>query len=305
MKTLDELKQLFEQEILPTIPSEQTIPVNDTLKAALFTALFAVIGVLLLAGSAKIAVLLLLFSVLIYTILATRRKPGRARRTLKTFQRLVAAPLLRAIDPALKYNPYRGISYRDILASKLADDFPAKTFVANNLLTYENDGLPVRMSHVMLEHHEAGEKVPVLGGLFGVTAARRPAEGTTIVSFDLAEKHLGFVGLGLQPKAIYRGLERIRLDSSGFEKQYVVHGSDPIEANFLLSHTVMEKLEALIKEYRVFPRISFVGDSIYIAVLNGGFFQPFSWKFNDLTYSINALNFAREAIKAIHHHHRL
>ena len=303
MKTLAELKQLFEQEIQPKIPPEQTIPENDALKAPLFTTLFAILGVLFLAGEVKVAVLVLLFSVLMYTIVATGRRPGRRRRTLKSFQRLVAAPLLRAIDPALRYNPYRGISYHDILASKMADDFPAKTFVANNLLTYDNHGIPVKMSHVMLEHHEEGEKVPVLGGLFGVTAARRPVEGTTIVSFDLAEKYLGFLGLGLQPKAMYRGLERIRLDSSGFEKQYVVHGNDPIEANFLLSHTVMERLEELIKEYRVFPRISFVGDSVYIVVLNGGFLQPFSWTFNDLKYSINALNFAREAIKAIHHHH--
>ncbi|WP_345990352.1 DUF3137 domain-containing protein [Sulfurimonas sp. HSL1-2] len=305
MKTLAELERVFEQEIRPNIPSEGTVPVNGTLKAALFTTLFAVTAVLLLAGKPKIALLVLLFFVLIYSILATRRKPGRSRRTLKSFQRLVAAPLLRAFDPGLKYNPYRGISYRDILASKLVDDFPAKTYEANNLLTYDNDGLPVSMSHVMLEHHEKGEKVPVLGGLFVVTAARRPVAGTTIVSFDLAEKHLGFLGHGLQPKRMYRGLEQIRLDSSGFEKEYVVHGSDPIEANFLLSHTVMEKLEALIKKYRVFPRIAFVGDTIYIAVLNGGFFQPFSWTFNDLTYSINALNFAREAVKAIHHHHRL
>ncbi|UFS63578.1 DUF3137 domain-containing protein [Sulfurimonas sp. HSL-3221] len=305
MKTLAELEQVFELQIQPHIPPERTIPLNGTLKAVLFTSLFAVTGVLLLAGMPKIAVLVLLFFALIYSILATRRKPGRRRRTLKSFQRLAVAPLLRAIDPALKYNPYGGIAYRDILASKLADDFPAKTYEANNLLTYDNDGLPVRMSHVMLEHHEAGEKVPVLGGLFGMTAARRPVEGTTIVSFDLAEKHLGFLGSGLQPKAMYRGLERIRLDSSGFEKEYVVHGSDPIEANFLLSHTVMEKLEELIREYRVFPRIAFVGDTIYIAVLNGGFFQPFSWTFNDLKQSINALNFAREAIKAIHHHHRL
>jgi len=300
-----ELKQFFEREILPNIPSDRKEHGSDSLKGPLFIVLFAVMGVLLLAGKVKLFVLVLLLTLLVYSVVATGHRPGRRQRTLKRFQRLVAAPLIRAIDPDLVYNPYRGVSYRDILASKLADDFPSKTFTANNLLTYDSDGLPVRLSHVMLEHHEEGEEVPVLGGLFAVTEARRPAEGTTIVSFDLAEKYLGFVGLGLQPKAMYRGLERIRLDSSGFEKQYVVHGSDPIEANFLLSHTVMEKLEKLIEEYRVFPRISFVGDKIYIAVLNGGFFQPFSWTFNDLKYSINALHFAREAIRALHHHHRL
>jgi hypothetical protein len=305
LKTMRELQQLFEEEILPTIPAERKARGSASLKSPFFIILFAVMGVLLLAGKVKISMAVLLFTLLIYTIVSTGGRRGREQRTFKTYQRLVAAPLIRAIDPALKYNPYRGISYREILASKMADDFPVKTFAANNLLTYHNDGLPVRLSHVMLEHHEEGEKVPVLGGLFAVTAARRPTEGTTIVSFDLAEKYLGFVGLGLQHKAMYWGLERIRLDSSGFEKEFVVHGNDPIEANFLLSHTVMEKLEELIKEYRVFPRISFVGDKIYIAVLGNGFLQPYSWTFSNLKQSINALNFAREAIKAIHHHHRL
>jgi hypothetical protein len=307
LKSISELRRFFDREILPNIPAKQKdMARSESIKGAVMVFLFVLLFVLLITEHIKLMLLVFGITFIVYFVLLSENDQEQERRTLNSYQRLVAAPLLRAIDPELEYTPYRGISYYDLQASKLVKDHPSKTFTSNNLVRYENGGTPVRLSHVMLEHKDDEEdNVPVFCGLFGVTDARRPARGTTIVSFDLAEKHLGFVGQGLQHKTNASGLERIRLDSSGFEKHYVVYSSDPIEANYLLSHTVMEKLTYLIEKYRVLPRISFVGNTIYIAVLGNGFFQPSSWTFKEAEGSINALAFTRKAVEAIHHHHRL
>ena len=310
MKTKEELERFFQREILPNISIPQAQQGNEKKKRMIFGGFFVAMLILVLAKQAALS-FLLFFGFIVYSVF-TRDKSSykKRRRTIGSYQRLVVKPLINAIDPTLNYSPSRGVSYDAILASRLVEDHHTKKFTANNLLTYQNDGLPVRLSHVYLEHKdEEGDYVPALAGLFAVTEARRPAAGKTIVSFDLAERFLGFVGQGLQYKSMYRGLEKIRLDSPGFEKQYVVHASDRIEANYLLSYTVMEKLTQLIEEYKLFPRISFVKDKVYVVVLDHGFFQPFSWskqlRFKDVEQSIDALYFAREVIKAIHHHHRL
>jgi hypothetical protein len=310
MKTKDELERFFQREILPNISIPQAQPDKAKKNRMLFGGFFAALFVLALAKQAALSFLLFFGFIVYFVFTRDKSSSKKRRRTIRSYQRLVVKPLINEIDPTLHYSPSRGVSYNGILASKLVEHYHTKRFTANNLITYENDGLSVRLSHVYLEHKvKEGDYAPALAGLFAVTDARRPATGKTIVSFDLAERFLGFVGQGLQFKTMYRGLEKIRLDSPGFEKQYVVHASDRIEANYLLSHTVMEKLTQLIEEYRLFPRISFVKDKVYVAVLDHGFFQPFSWskqlRFKDLEKSIDALCFAREVIKAIHHHHRL
>jgi len=310
MKSKKELEQFFDREILPNLSQLQKHLSKNHANFMSFLFMFAFLFILFVLGQTALFLTAFFGYVFYIFIVADKNTPEKERRVLATYQRLVAKPIINKMDPTLKYSPFRGVAYTDILASRLADDNPAKKFIANNLITYENDDSPVRLSHIFLEHkNEKGDYVPVLGGLLAVTDARRPVKGTTIVSFDIAERFLGFVGQGLQPKKMYWGLEKTRLDSPGFEKQYVVHASDPIEAHYLLTHTVMEKLTQLIEEYGLFPRLAFVKDKIYVAVLSGGFFQPLSASgqltFKDIKQSINSLEFTREVIKVIHHHHRV
>lgn len=310
MKTKQELEQFFDREILPNLSPLQKHLGKERANLMSVLYMFVFLFILFIAGQPMFYLPIFFGYVLYLFFVADKNNPEKERQMLATYQRLVAKPIIIEMEPTLRYSPFHGVLYTDILASKLAYADPTKKFIANNLITYKNDDIPVRLSHIYLEHkNEEGDYVPVLGGLFAVTDARRPVEGTTIVSFDIAERFLGFVGQGLQPKKRYWGLEKTRLDSPGFEKEYVVHASDPIEAHYLLSHTVMEKLTHLIQEYKLFPRLSFVKDKIYVAVLSGGFFQPLSASgqltFKDVELSINSLEFAREVIKVIHHHHHL
>ena len=56
------------------------------------------------------------------------------------------------------------------------------------------------------------------------------------------------------------------MDDPAFEKAFVVYGSDQIEARYILTHTMMERLLKLRKETRSNIFVSFNGEKIMIAV---------------------------------------
>ncbi|MBN2894584.1 MAG: DUF3137 domain-containing protein [Campylobacterales bacterium] len=165
-----------------------------------------------------------------------------------------------------------------------------------------------------LAHHDDdhGRNEEFLG-LFAVTPFTKKLHGTTQVTFDLAEKHLGFAGKGIQQRS-KQGLKRITLDNTAFEKEFVVYASDPIEANFILTHTVMEQLTQLVRSYRAYVTLTFDKDRLYIAILNGyGFFQPITelgfskreLSFKDVERGIDALELAYKIVERLRHHHLL
>lgn len=222
------------------------------------------------------------------------------------YQHYVVAPLIKRMNPSARYIPNKGLHYKSVIRSQLVDEMPSTKFSSNNFISYGDQGLAVRFAHIEILKKSANDIYPVTVGLFGITDTFRPVKGRTIITFDLAEKHFGFVGQGVQRDEKYHGLKKMRLDSSAFEKQYIVYSDDPIEANFLLSFTVMEKLAHLIEKYSIHPMISFTGDKIYLIVHSFGFFQYFDdWTFDATERSIKSLGFAMEAFKAIHHHHKL
>ncbi|MBN2896011.1 MAG: DUF3137 domain-containing protein [Campylobacterales bacterium] len=301
MKSKHELKQFFDQEILPDLPSETMLH-----SAKMFLPIFG--GFSLLSWILLDFHLHVIFGIAFTTFVAlfwwyvTYVLPKIEQK----YQRLVINPMLNAIDPTMRHIPNRGIRETQIKDSRIIPDKLYNTMRSSNLISYQNDSIPVTLSHVELtaKKNDDDDSTP-FQGLFAVTEARRSIKGTTIILFDVMEKHLGFVGGGLQLSSLRGELRKIRLDSSGFEKQYLVYSSDPIEANYLLTFTVMEKLTQLIAKYGLYPVISFVKDKIYIAIMEPSFLRSNGWNFEGLEPSLNALGYTLEAIEAIHHHHRL
>jgi len=56
------------------------------------------------------------------------------------------------------------------------------------------------------------------------------------------------------------------MDNVDFEKEFVVYATDQIEARYILSHTLMEKLLAFKKKSGHSLSISFVRGNIYLAL---------------------------------------
>ncbi len=85
------------------------------------------------------------------------------------------------------------------------------------------------------------------------------------------------------------------MDSPEFEKEFVVYSSNQIEARYILTHTLMKRLLVFKKRSKHPVYISFIGESIHMAIeYNKDLFEPSVFR-SLLNYKI-----AMEYVQTLH-----
>ncbi len=102
-------------------------------------------------------------------------------------------------------------------------------------------------------------------GLFFRANFNKSFQGKTVVLPDVAERLFGGVGRMLQSWNTSKG-ELIQLEDPEFERFFAVYGDDQIEARYILSTNLMARLTDFRKRAGRDLYISFVGNTIHIAV---------------------------------------
>jgi hypothetical protein len=89
----------------------------------------------------------------------------------------------------------------------------------------------------------------------------------TFILPDTAERLFGFLGKKLQEMTASssRG-ELVNLESPEFEKLFVVYGKDQIEARYILSPSLMERIVSFKNKTGKNIHMSFVDNNIFIAI---------------------------------------
>jgi hypothetical protein len=97
----------------------------------------------------------------------------------------------------------------------------------------------------------------------------------TVILPDQAEKNFGsLIGGWLQSINFSRD-DLIRMDDPEFEKHFVVYGSDQIEARYILTHSMMERLLEFQKKISHPLFVSFVHNHIHVGIATGkDLFEP-------------------------------
>lgn len=113
----------------------------------------------------------------------------------------------------------------------------------------------------------------IFKGLFAHADFNKEIKGETLVLPDTAEKLFGSFGKKLQSVS-GRG-KLIKLENIEFEKQFVVYGSDQIEARYILTPTMMEAMVRVNKKYKKDIHFAFSGSRVYMAMsFNKDLFEP-------------------------------
>ncbi len=102
-------------------------------------------------------------------------------------------------------------------------------------------------------------------GLFFRAGFNKSFTGRTVVLPNGAARFLGPLGEQIQAWNKKQG-QVIRLEDPEFRNYFVVYGDDQIEARYLLSTSLMDKLVSFRKKANRPVYVSFVGQRIYIAV---------------------------------------
>lgn len=195
--------------------------------------------------------------------------PYRKRFKLEVIERLV-----QFVSSDLHYAPNSGIGEQAYRQSQL---FPQShdRFRQEDLISGLTGKTQLRVSEVHSEYKTRDSKGrtswhTIFKGLFFVLDFPKRFHGTTLVLPD-GTSWLGGLGESLQ-KWDSRG-QLVKLEDPEFERIFRVYGTDQVEARYLLSTSMMERIKELRSQGVLY--MSFTSGNLYVAIAsNKNLFEP-------------------------------
>ena len=105
----------------------------------------------------------------------------------------------------------------------------------------------------------------IFKGLFFIADFNKEFHGRTVVLPDTAEKLFGGFGKMLQKMNLSRD-ELVKLESPEFEKEFAVYGTDQVEARYILSTSLMERILNFKRKTRMPVSVAFVHSNVCLAL---------------------------------------
>jgi hypothetical protein len=180
------------------------------------------------------------------------------------------------IDPSLTYNSTSFISQHEFSNSKIflrkIDRYMGDDLVVGNIGKTE-----VRFSELNALYEtkdkEGTKYVSLFKGIFFIADFNKDFVGETIVLPDTAEKLFGKLGTMFQKMNVSRP-DLVKLENPDFEKAFVVYGTDQVEARYILTPALMERIMGFQKKSgKIY--LSFLHSKVYIAIsLSKNLFEP-------------------------------
>ncbi len=102
-------------------------------------------------------------------------------------------------------------------------------------------------------------------GMFAVVDFPKKFKGHTVILPDTLEKRVGYVAQTLQSLNLTRG-QLVKMEDPDFEKHFVVYGTDQIEARYLLSPSLMQRITQLYQKINKPILLSFHKNKLYMGV---------------------------------------
>lgn len=198
----------------------------------------------------------------------------------RRFKRNIFAKIVAKIDPNLNYDPH-GMMPKALFVSSGLFESRIDFYEGNDLIRGKIGEVPIEFSDLKVEKEVRDSKgrkyrSTIFAGTFIITEFHKNFSKEVFVYPDVAEKYLGVAGGWLQGVLSQK---LVRMDSPKFEKEFKVVAEDPVEAHYLLTPNIMEKLVELRKRADAPIYLSFRLNKLYIAISNGGnWFEPTIFK---------------------------
>jgi hypothetical protein len=182
----------------------------------------------------------------------------------------VLAPLIQFGDPSFRYHP-RACIERDVFAtSRLFEGESFNRYGGEDLVVGRHGSTQFAFSELSVlrvkKRKKHTETQVVFRGLFFSADFNKEFRGETLVLPDRAEARVGAIARAFQSVAGSRGLDLVELEDPDFERAFVVRSTDPTEARYLLSTSLMRRILAFHANTGSQLRLSFVGGRLYVAI---------------------------------------
>ncbi|MBU0762912.1 MAG: DUF3137 domain-containing protein [Candidatus Altiarchaeota archaeon] len=283
MKSWEELQKYYEKELLSDLKELESIRKKTILHIAGFTLFMLVTGFLvamLLGGMSFFmgectftfcCLPILPMAWIIVYFLGFSRLNSKYR---KDYKAQVMPKIVKYLDEGLVYDFNRKISREEfkrsgIFVSRL-DAYTGEDYVCGKLgkTQIEFSEIHAQEKHETTDSrgHRRTHYATVFKGIFFIADFNKSFKQQTIVLPDTAEKLFGnMIGGFLQSKNIMRP-PLVKMEDPEFEKHFVVYGKDQIEARYLLSTSLMQRITEFKKKTGKNIYLSFVDDKLMVAI---------------------------------------
>jgi len=285
MKNKSELTDFYYESLYPILKEldkdRKELQYRVVLIISLFS-LFYGVAVYFIISTADIAPDLLIGIVVIYAAVVGFIYKLLIKDYTAEFKNTIIKPLIEAIEPSLDYSATRHIP--QLLFNRCELFSTPDRLNGNDFVKGEIDSVSLQFSDIHAQKRHKNSKgsdswSTIFQGLFIVAEFNKHFDSKTIILPDTAQSIFGdLIGGWLQANNLGRD-SLVKMDNPEFEDEFVVYGSNQVEARYILSHTLMEKLLTLKKRSKHPVYFSFIGESIHIAInYDKDLFEPTVFK---------------------------
>jgi hypothetical protein len=200
------------------------------------------------------------------------------RRYRARFKNELVRRLVQHLSSSLDYHPERGVGYGSYRSSQLFPREPDR-YKEEDLIAGRIGQTRLKVSEVHSEYKtestdSKGRRTThwhtIFRGLFFVFDFPKPFRGTTLVLPDFGDGAF----LDLFERFSSRG-QLVKLEDLEFERYFVTYASDQVEARYLLSTSLMQRLVNFRKAFKRPLYLAFSGGNFYLALPTPkNFFEP-------------------------------
>jgi len=192
-----------------------------------------------------------------------------------TLKKETLPKILHFIDPRLKYEPDAFIRQVDFVDSRLFPNKDIHSFAGSDFVTgsygeglFAFSQLNVReISRTNSQGKSETKITDLFKGLFYVADFNKPFKGKTVIYPDYARTLLGAqFGEMLNHAMQFDNNHLVTLEDVEFEKSFAVYSSDQVEARYILSPTMIEKIKNIRQKLDSDLYFSFINNRVYIAI---------------------------------------
>lgn len=223
-----------------------------------------------------LTVLLLIAFIIIFIYVLSYQRKIKAEFVNK-FKTLVIKSIVNFFDENLDYQPQGYIPQHEFAASGIIKR-KIDRYYGDDLVEGKIGLTNFKFSevHALVEEKsdDKSRYVEVFGGIFFIGDFNKNFSGQTYVLPDRIEKGMGRFANFFQSLAKGHG-KLVKLEDIEFEKEFVVYSTDQIEARYILSTSLMQRILEFKRKAGSDIMLAFKSSNIYVAIpKKGSLFEP-------------------------------